>query len=59
MLEFLINKVAGLKPAKLLKKRLQHRFFPLNIAEFLRHYLQTDTYGSKTEFVQNLEIVQS
>ena len=30
------NKVAGLKPAKLLKKRLWHRCFPVNFAKFLR-----------------------
>ena len=30
------NKVAGLKPATLLKKRLWHRFFPVNFTKFLR-----------------------
>ena len=30
------NKVAGLRPATFLKKRLQHRCFPVNIAKFLR-----------------------
>ena len=30
------NKVAGLKPATLLKKRLWHRCFPVNSAKFLR-----------------------
>ena len=29
------NKLAGLRPATLLKKRLLHRCFPLNCAEFL------------------------
>ena len=32
----LFNKVAGLRPATLLKKRLWHRRFPVNFAEFLR-----------------------
>ena len=32
----LFNKVAGLRPATLLKKRLWHRCFPLNFAKFLR-----------------------
>ena len=32
----LFNKVAGLKPGSFIKKRLQHRCFPLNIAKFLR-----------------------
>ena len=30
------NKVAGLRPATLLKKRLWHRCFPVNFVEFLR-----------------------
>ena len=30
------NKVAGLRPATLSKKRLWHRCFPLNFAKFLR-----------------------
>ena len=33
---FLFNKVAGLRPATLLKKRLWHRYFPVNFARFLR-----------------------
>ena len=33
---FFFNKVAGLRPATLLKKRLWHRFFPVNFAKFLR-----------------------
>ena len=30
------NKVRGLRPATLLKKRLWHRCFPVNFAKFLR-----------------------
>ena len=37
------NKVAGLRTATLLKKRLWHRCFPVNIAKFLR-----------TPFLQNI-----
>ena len=33
---FFFNKVAGLRPATLLKKRLWHRCFPKNFAKFLR-----------------------
>ena len=33
---FFFNNVAGLRPATLLKKRLQHRYFPVNLAKFLR-----------------------
>ena len=32
----LFNKVAGLRPATLLKKRLWHRCFPVNLEKFLR-----------------------
>ena len=32
----LFNKVAGPRPANLLNKRLQHRYFPLNFGKFLR-----------------------
>ena len=32
----LFNKVAGLRPTTLLKKRLWHRCFPVNFAKFLR-----------------------
>ena len=30
------NKVSGLRPATLLKKRLWHRYFPVNFVKFLR-----------------------
>ena len=36
MPESLFNKVADLRPATLLKKRLWHRCFPVNFANFLR-----------------------
>ena len=32
---YFINRFADLRPAICLKKRLQHRFFPLNFAKFL------------------------
>ena len=32
----LFNKVSGLRPATLLKKRLWHRCFPVNFAKFLQ-----------------------
>ena len=31
-----LNKVAGLRSATLLNKRLQHRFFPVSFGKFLR-----------------------
>ena len=30
------NKVVGLRPVTLLKKKLQHRCFPMNFAKFLK-----------------------
>ena len=36
VLESLFNKVVGLRLVTLLKKRLQHRCFPVKIAKFLR-----------------------
>ena len=42
---FFVNKVAGLRPATLLKKRLWHRSFPVNFVKFLRTV--------RTAFLQN------
>ena len=40
------NKVAGLRPATLLKKRLWHRWFSVNFATFSRtHFLQNTSGG--------------
>ena len=39
------NKVAGLSPATLLKKRLWHRCFPVNFAKFLRTPFLHNTSG--------------
>ena len=36
MLESLFNKAAGLKVWNFVLKRLQHRYFPVNTAKFLR-----------------------
>ena len=36
------NKVAGLRPATLLKKRLWHRCFPVNSVKFLRTPFSTE-----------------
>ena len=38
VLEFLLNKVAGLKACNFVKKRLQHKCFTLNIAKFLTDF---------------------
>ena len=36
MVESLFNKVVGLQARNFIKRRLQHRCFPVNIAKFLR-----------------------
>ena len=56
MLESLFNKVAELSPrvpATLLKKRLRQRYFPVNIAKFLRTTYFEEllrTAASKTKY---------
>ena len=45
VLESLFNKVAGLRPATLLKKRLWHKCVPVNFAKFLRTPLLQNTSG--------------
>ena len=41
----LLNKIAGLRPATLLKKSLWHRCFPVNFAKFLRAPFLQNTSG--------------
>ena len=54
MLEFLSNKVAGLKASNFIRKRLQHRYFPENIVKFLgttQYWASADISSqSKTQF---------
>ena len=45
MPESLFNKVTGLRPVTLLKKRLWHRCFPVNFAKFLRTPFLQNTSG--------------
>ena len=42
---FFFNKVAALRPATLLKKRLWHRCFPVNFAKFPRTAFLQNTSG--------------
>ena len=57
------NKVAGLRPATLLKKRLWHRCFPVNFVKFLRTpFLQNTSerrllYNQKSNFITNSGIL--
>ena len=39
-MESLFNKVTGLQACKFTKKRLQHRRFPVNIANFKNNYFE-------------------
>ena len=36
VLESLFNKIAGLQAWNFIEKRLQHKFFPVNFAKYLR-----------------------
>ena len=49
------NKVAGLRPSTLLKKRLWHRCFPISFAKFLRTPFIENTYGRLLQPVFVLE----
>ena len=51
-----LNKVAGLRPATLLKKRLWHRCFPINFAKFLEHLGAT---ASEVIPIQAVAVVDS
>ena len=69
MLESLFDKVAGIqafRPSTLLKKRLQHRCFPVKFAKFLRTtsftehllWLLLDYIGERTMEQKILEKLQ-
>ena len=45
VLESLFSKVVSLEAYKFIKKRLQHRYFPVNIANFLRKFYLKNTTG--------------
>ena len=45
VLESLIDKVARLKPRNFIKKRVQHRRFPVNIAKLIRTVFLHNTPG--------------
>ena len=47
------NKVAGLRPAALLKKRLWHRCFPVNFVKFLRTPFLQNTSGGLLMLLKN------
>ena len=45
------NKVTGLRPASLLKKRPWHKCFPANIAKFLKALFLWNTLGQLLPFL--------
>ena len=45
VLESLFSKVVSLEPWNFIKKKLQHRCFPVNIAKFLRKFYLKNTTG--------------
>ena len=55
------NKVAGLRLAALLKKRLWHRYFPVNFAKFLRTPILQNTPGRLllNYFVNDLHVLSN
>ena len=57
VLESLFNKVASLKACNFIKKRLQHRCFPVNIARFLRTALQNISGGWLCRFAFHVILV--
>ena len=55
----LFNKVAGPRPATLIKKRLWHRCFPVNFAKFLRTSFSIEHLGwLLLRDLQGLEVMQ-
>ena len=53
MLESLFNKFIGLQACNFTKKRLQHRRFPVNIANFKNTYFEKHlrTAGSDSSYI--------
>ena len=50
------NKVAGLRPATLLKKNLWHRYFPVNFSKFLRTPISTEHLWWLLPFIVMTEV---
>ena len=56
VLESLFSEISGLQACNFIKKRYQHKFFPLNIAEFLRTAVFIEHLGGciLPEFYENV-----
>ena len=46
LLESVFSKAAGLQTCNIIKKRLQHRCFPVNIGKFLRIPISKNIYAN-------------
>ena len=55
VLKSLFNKVSGLQPAALSKKRLHHRCFPVKLlrTRFFIEHLRTTAFGTAQDFTKN------
>ena len=54
MLKSIFNKVATLKDCYIIKKRLQHRCFPVNIAKFLRKSILKNSFKRVLLYILSL-----
>ena len=53
----IFDKVSGLRPATLLKKRLRYRCFPVNYAKFLRALFLQNTSGRVLLYSDNSVVI--
>ena len=53
------NKVAGLRPAALLKKKLWHSCFPVNFVKYLRTHFLENTSGTIASIATHLKFTCS
>ena len=56
VLEVFLNKIAGLQTCNFIKKRLEHRCFPVNIAKFLRTLSSIVTEGTSNKISYFLSV---
>ena len=53
------NKIAVLKPAALLKKRIWYKYFPVDFAKFLRTPFSQNTSGQVSASNNNINLLQN
>ena len=54
VLESLFNNVTGLKTSNIIKKKLQHRYFPENIVKFLKTFFYRKPLAATSVWAKNL-----